>query len=66
MKKYLLLALLLLANAYTLFAQGPGDPGCPDPDNCPIDTWVIAFAAVVLIITTVYLHKKQTSQVKIQ
>ncbi|HEY9534381.1 MAG TPA: hypothetical protein VIQ77_07575, partial [Mucilaginibacter sp.] len=62
MKKKILLSLLFLSNTFMLFAQGPGAPGgdgggCADPDaNCPLDTWIIAFAAFALIGTTIYLY----------
>lgn len=64
MKKYFLLVLLFMANAPLLFADDPGgglpcDGTDPDPGACPIDTWVVMFAAMVLILTTWYLYKKQ-------
>ena len=65
MKKTFLLTILLLANTFALFADDPGTPPCdPDQVTCPIDTWVIVFAAAVLIITTIRLHKRQTKAAK--
>jgi hypothetical protein len=61
MKKKILFTLLFLANAFIAFAQGlPPDPGdCDNGAECPLDTWVMIFAISALIITAVYLHKKQ-------
>jgi len=66
MKKIFLLTLLFLINTSFLFAQvGDDVPNCEgseDPDTpCPLDTWVIVFAVIALIITTLYLYKKQES-----
>jgi len=54
---------LLLSNTLVLFAQGPGLPDDPGDcvTDCPLDTWVIAFAMLALVITTIYLYKKQTN-----
>ncbi len=61
--KALVTALLILFINITAFAQcdagGPGGLGDPDGDPCPLDTWVIALAAVVLLCTVWHLHKKQ-------
>lgn len=66
MKKLLLLAILFSANVSALFAQGLPAGGCDvDPSACPIDTWVIDFAALSLIATTIYLHKRQTKAVNL-
>jgi len=65
MKKIFLLAILFLANVLPLFADDPGSTPC-DPDlGCPIDTWVVVFAAISLIITTIHLHKRQSKVAKI-
>ncbi|MFD2864716.1 hypothetical protein [Mucilaginibacter antarcticus] len=62
MKKGLQITLFfLLINITNLFAQGPAPCNDGDPDlNCPIDTWVVAFAAIVLIITLLHLQNKKT------
>ncbi|WP_214072203.1 hypothetical protein [Mucilaginibacter sp. dw_454] len=69
MKRKFLLTILFLFSAVTLFAQ-IGTPTCGtdgdiDDGPCPIDTWVVFFAALALIITTVHLYKKQTNAVKL-
>jgi hypothetical protein len=61
MKKSLILtSLFFLINIITVFAQedpGGGEGNPCDPDlPCPLDTWVFVLAAVVLVITTLYLH----------
>jgi len=67
MKKKFLLTFLLLSNTFVIFAQGPGGFPTDDPDctDCPLDTWVIGFAAIALIVTTIYLYKKQTNAAKL-
>lgn len=63
-KKKLALTLLLLLSAGQLFAQIglPGD--CDDADACPLplDNWLIILVIGGLILTTVYLHKKQKKE----
>jgi hypothetical protein len=64
MRKKILLTFLFLCNAWILLAQDPGAPEEPqdcDPltEQCPLDTWVVIFALSALIITTIYLYKKQ-------
>jgi hypothetical protein len=58
-KRVILTSLFLPVNIAALFAQGapPCDTGDPDL-NCPIDTWVVLFAALALIITVIHLHRK--------
>jgi hypothetical protein len=58
------LTTIFFLNVVTAFAMQvpcPGDPTDPgyDPNNCPLDTWVIVLAASTLIFTTVYLCRKQ-------
>jgi hypothetical protein len=64
-KKILLLAILFSAGVSAVFADGPTPPagGCDIDQTCPIDTWIIAFAALSLIATTIYLYKRQTKAV---
>lgn len=64
MKKSVILTLLfLLTNIVNLFAQGdlPCNDGDPDGVSCPIDTWVVLFAAFALILTVIHLHRKANS-----
>ncbi|MCC8425095.1 hypothetical protein [Mucilaginibacter sp. UR6-11] len=56
-KRIILICLFLLAPVIKLFAQLPPVP-C-DPDECPIDSWVILFALAVLTITILHLYNKQ-------
>jgi hypothetical protein len=70
MKRYFLLIVLLLSNIPLLLADDPGTPcgGTSSPDDpvdCPLDTWVIAFAVFMLIMTTLYLYKKQQNGAKL-
>ncbi|MES2809850.1 MAG: hypothetical protein V4619_14565 [Bacteroidota bacterium] len=60
-KRTILTSLLLLANIVTLFAQGslPCNDGDPDGVACPIDTWVVAFAAIALIFTVLHLRGRE-------
>jgi hypothetical protein len=60
-KKFILILLFFIANIVTVFAQGPGPCNDADPDGytCPIDTWVIAFAIIALLFTTLHLNRKQ-------
>jgi hypothetical protein len=58
-KRAILILSFLLANAITLFADGPPLPGCDDPDDCPIDSWVVAFAICALTITILHLYNKR-------
>lgn len=65
--------LFLFTNISLLLAQGPGglpggggtggcsdpdDPACADPENVPLDNWIVLFALAALIITVVYLRRK--------
>ena len=57
----LLLTLGLIISPAISFAQDPDNP-CDGTDpfsDCPLDTWVIVLAAIALIGTTIYLHRKQ-------
>lgn len=62
-KKSILTLLFLVINTTILLAQGPLPGGdCTDPDDpacMPIDNGVIIFAISVLIVTTLYLRRKQ-------
>jgi hypothetical protein len=64
-KKSGLTLLFLVINTTILLAAGPGPvPGgdCSDPDDpacMPLDNGVIIFAFTVLIVTTLYLRRKQ-------
>lgn len=78
MKKLFLSTFLFFANIAILFADDPGG-GTPSnpcggsdidgptgtPTDCPIDTWIMVFAALALIITILYLHKKQQNAAKL-
>jgi hypothetical protein len=76
MKKIFFLSLLfVLLTPVILFAQGlgPGDFPCspsgvigdPDGVTCPLDSWVILFAAGTLIITTLYLRRKKSAALQL-
>jgi hypothetical protein len=59
-KRAILITVLLFANIVSVFAQGdlPCNDGDPDGIACPIDTWVVLFAAIALIFTVIHLQKK--------
>lgn len=66
-KRITLILVFLIAGTVPLFAQLLGDPGLPcdgaDIDGgCPLDTWIIILAAVALILTTLYLYRKQRTE----
>jgi hypothetical protein len=54
---------LLMLNAAALFAQ-PGEPCAgTDPDaTCPLDSWVLILAAVVVIFAFIHLSGKRSAQ----
>jgi len=55
--------LLLMLTTATLFAQVDNPCTGDDPDgNCPLDSWVIVFAAVALVLAALHLHRKQSAQ----
>lgn len=57
---------LMIISMGMLYAQGPGIP-CSDADpdaQCPLDTWVIVFAGVALLMAALHLHRKQKQQHK--
>jgi hypothetical protein len=60
-KKIILSFVLTIACINTLFAQGgdPGPPPCDADQPCPIDTWIVLFAAAALVVTIIHLHRKQ-------
>ncbi|MFD2874408.1 hypothetical protein ACFS5N_18140 [Mucilaginibacter ximonensis] len=66
MKRILLSAIFLIANISVLFAQGPFgcNGGDIDSGDCPIDNWVIVFAALSVIVATAYLYKKQQKEIR--
>jgi hypothetical protein len=64
--KILSTVLLILLTSAAAFAQcddgsGIGIPGGdPDAGNpCPLDTWVIFLALGAVVLTTLYLYRKQ-------
>ncbi|QEM08947.1 hypothetical protein [Mucilaginibacter rubeus] len=62
--KVIVLTAIFLFSIATAFAQEipcAGDPDDEDydPNNCPLDTWVILLVAVVLILTFIHLHRRQ-------
>lgn len=66
MKKIFLSVIFLIANISVLFAQGSFgcNGGDIDGGDCPIDSWVIVFAALAVIAATTYLYKKQQKQIR--
>jgi hypothetical protein len=62
-KRLILTSLFLIANIVTLFAQGTPACGGADIDDtpCPIDSWVVVFAAGVLIVTLLHLQRKKAA-----
>jgi hypothetical protein len=63
-QKKVALTLLLLMSFMSVFAQ-PGLPGdCEDADECdvPLDNWLIILVIGGLILTTVYLYKKEKKE----
>lgn len=67
MKKILLLVIFFITNVSVIFAQGSFscNGGDLDAGDCPIDTWVIVFAAFAVVITTIYLYKKQQKEIRL-
>jgi len=64
-KKISLTFVFFLISVLQLFAQtDPGDPGCTDPDDCPLplDNWVIVLVIASLVFATIYLHRKQKKE----
>ncbi|SEO31462.1 hypothetical protein SAMN05192574_10738 [Mucilaginibacter gossypiicola] len=63
-KAITIIAIFLLSIA-TVFAQeevpcgGGPDDGDYDPNNCPLDTWVILLVVMALILTVIHLHRRR-------
>jgi cbb3-type cytochrome oxidase subunit 3 len=53
--------LTIIFSAITMisYAQPGGGDICPPEDQCPLDTWVVAFVIIALIFTTLYLYRRQ-------
>ena len=66
-KRIFLTLAFITITVTTLLAQS--DPGLPcggadqDDNNCPLDTWVIVLAAVVMIFTAIHLARKQKAAI---
>jgi hypothetical protein len=63
MKRKLILTLIFFAASIVSVFAGPGPGPCNDADpdgyTCPIDSWVVGFAVMVLLFTTYHLYQKQ-------
>jgi hypothetical protein len=62
--KVITVIVIFLFSVVTAFAQQVpcfGDPDDEDfdPNECPIDTWVILLVAVALILTVIHLHRRR-------
>jgi hypothetical protein len=63
--KVITIIVLFLFTVATAFAQdevpcgGDPDDGDYDPNNCPLDTWVILLVALALILTVIHLHRRR-------
>jgi hypothetical protein len=57
-----IITLAFILTPVICLAQTDPDNPCDGTDpfaDCPIDTWVIAFFAIALVLATLYLYSKQ-------
>lgn len=60
----LLITLTTVSNLMAQPSTPPCDPEDTSPECVPLDTWVFVLAFGMLILTAIYLHRKEGERVK--